>query len=250
MTSVDETSVEVEPETLARRFLDACAEIEQTLQRKYDLPRAGLGTVVRQAEKHDAVVRHNREALDMYVPLRNVMSHTAWQNGEPIASPLAETVAAIERLAEQIERPVQALTLSTRDPLTARSTDSLKATLSAMVQDDISQLPVYDDGDRGVRLLTTNAIARWVAKHIDASGTVHIENGTLDDALTFSEGHEGLEFLTKTASAATAIDKLTKATPPAALVITENGRPHEGALGIVVAADLPKLVAAVTVSID
>ncbi len=242
------------PESLARRFLDACADIEETLQRKYDLPRAGLGSIVRQAEAKDAVVRHNRRALDMYVGLRNVMSHTAWQNGEPIASPLPETVIEIERLAAEIERPVQALNFATRSPLTARATDSLKDTLAAMAKDDISQVPVYgDDGAgaaAGVRLLTTNAIARWVSSHINAEGTVHIEKGTLEDALTFSEGHERLEFVKKSASAADAIDRLTKVSPPAALVITEHGRPMEGALGIVVAADLPKLVAAVTVSID
>ncbi len=245
-------TVDVEPdnpESLARRFLDACAEIEETLQRKYDLPRAGLGSIVRQAEPKDAVVRHNRRALDMYVGLRNVMSHTAWQNGEPIASPLPETVTEIERLAEQIERPVRALSYATRTPLTAQATDSLKNTLTAMAQDDISQVPVYGD-DVGVRLLTTNAIARWVSSHINAEGTVHIEKGTLADALAFSEGHERLEFVKKSASAADAIDRLTKVSPPAALVITEHGRSTEGAIGIVVAADLPKLVAAVTVSID
>lgn len=233
------------PTTLARRFLDACAEIEQVLKQRYRLEAKTLGTIVRDVEPKDRVVRQNRGALLAFVELRNLLAHRPFHDGSPFAAPLQRTVDAVERLRDEIARPQLALSLATRDVLTSSEDLPLPGLLRAMAAGDISQVPVYGTGE--VRLLTTNAIARWLADHIEPDGTALIEECTTADALAHAEPHERIKLVARTATAAAALDQLTRSDPPAAVLITETGRSGEMPLGILAAADTARLVTALTV---
>lgn len=232
---------------LARRFLDACADIESALRHRYRLNVTGFGAAVREAERRDAVVRRNRTALDVFTELRNVLSHKAYQDGAPVAAPLRTTVEAIEKLRGEIVRPRPALDFAVRDVLIAHDSDPLPALLRVMASRDISQVPVYGS-DTSVRLLTTNAIARWVAAHIDQEGMVLIDAGTTADALAYTEPHESIRLERRTVPAAKVLEALTREEPPGAVVLTENGRANEAVLGILSPMDVPRLVQELTVS--
>ncbi len=237
------------PVDLARRFLDACADIENALKERYHLVSAGLGSVVRDAERKDPVVRQNRTALIVFTELRNVLSHNAYRGGEPVAAPLLTTVEAVEKLRAEIMRPRLAMEFAAREVLTARESDPLPRLLHRMVSLNISQVPVYMD-EGSTRLLTTNAIARWIARHMDVDGSVLIEAGTTADALDYAEEHETIKREKRTATAASVLEALTRDTDsrPGAVLLTENGRPGEKALGILSPADVPRLVRELTVA--
>lgn len=232
---------------LARRFLDACADIENTLKDRYSLNVNGFGAAVRESERRDVVVRRNRTALAVFTELRNVLSHKAYQGGEPVAAPLRTTVEAIESLRAEIIRPRPALDFAVRDVLTATESDPLPMLLQTMASRDISQVPVYRS-DASVHLLTTNAIARWVAAHIDDDGSVLIDSGTTADALGYTESHESIRIERRTAPAAKVLDLLTREDPPGAVLLTENGLANESALGILSSTDVPRLVHELTVT--
>lgn len=234
------------PDVRARRFLDAFADIETVLKERYHLRETGLGGILRELGRRDPTVTRNAPALRVFTELRNVLSHTSYRHGEPVASPLASTVQAIERLRQDIRRPRLALEFATRDILTAGPQAPLPELLRRMAADDISQVPV-STGDGEVGLLTTNAIARWVAAHIDADGYVIIDAGTTADALRFAEPHERVKLAKRTTTAAAALEDLTSTNPPGAILITETGRSGEKPLGILSATDVPRLVQELTV---
>lgn len=191
-------------------------------------------------------MRRNRAALQVFIELRNVLSHRSYQRGLPIATPLPSTVTAVEQLRDELARPTLALNLATRGVLTARHDDPLASLLREMTANDISQVPVYGPDDR-VALLTTNAIARWVAKHLEPDGTLLIDAGTTSDALALAESHERLKVVRRTSTAADVLDELTQSEPPAAILITDGGRPGHAPLGILAATDVGRLVTALTI---
>ena len=234
-------------EVLARRFLDACAEIETTLKNRYEAGGTGLGTIVREVQGRDAVVRRNRAALDAFTALRNVLAHSSYKGGAPVAAPLSSTVEAIERLRDEISQPRRALDLAVRDVLTAHERDPLPGLLRVMASKDISQVPIYL-ADGSVRLLTTNAIARWVAAHLDSDDVVLIQAGEIAEALEHAEAHEVIVTEKRAVTAARVLDRLTRDEAPLAVLITETGRPGESPLGILSTADVPRLVQELTVT--
>ncbi|HMO11012.1 MAG TPA: hypothetical protein PKB06_05810 [Actinotalea sp.] len=192
------------------------------------------------------MVARNRVALGLFTDLRNVLSHRRYVHGEPIATPLAATVAAIERLRDEIVSPKPALSFAARTVMTATPVAPLAEVLAQMAVADISQVPVAHPDGR-VDLLTTNAIARWVADHLEPDGSVLIQASRTSDALRYSEGHERVKLVKRTATVAAVLDLLTRTDPPTAVLITEAGRGTAQPLGILWASGHPKLVAAVTV---
>jgi hypothetical protein len=111
---------------------------------------------------------------------------------------------------------------------------------------DYSQLPVYDDGNyRG--LLTTNAIARWLADQMTSTDGL-AESESVRLVLGFAEQQERALHVPRTITAADAIHQLSRGgragKPVTALIITHSGKVTELPLAIVVADDLPALYAA------
>jgi hypothetical protein len=113
---------------------------------------------------------------------------------------------------------------------------------------DYSQLPVYGGGSY-VGILTTNAIARWLAAQLAATGGL-AEAETVGHALKFAEQHERAWHVPRSVTAADMIHRLWKGgqagTPLTALIITDSGRPNEKPLRVV-DDDLPALVSALAI---
>jgi len=226
----------------AREFLDACAQIEQTLKARHRLEGVhGFGEVVRAVRDRDSVVRRYRDALSAFAELRNAISHHSYQGGLPIAVPLRTTVEAAKRVRQEIERPLSAGQVVTGTPMIASITDPLREVLGRMTEESFSQVPLYR-GDEFAALLTTNAVARWVAANLDEDGIALLEGATAAAVLAFAEGHEVAEAVARTTPAATVLERLTSSSPPLAVLVTHNGRLSERPLGVLVAADVPRLL--------
>jgi hypothetical protein len=159
-------------------------------------------------------------------------------------------VEQIEKLREQIMAPPTALrVLGSMEVCIAAPHERINRVLEHVRRFDYSQLPVYDNG-RYVALLTTNAIARWLAKQLaDNSGLA--EEETVAQVLAFTEPYEQAVLLPRSVTVSTAIDHLSsggpRGRPAAALIITQSGKATEKPLAVVVADDLPKLSAALAI---
>lgn len=240
------------PPTLGGRFMSAFNDIEDyfraTLRADEHEPFTALAC--RYADKAK-IPRAQRDALSAFAALRNAISHGRYYNGQPIAEPNLAVVAQIEALLDQIRTPPTALSAVPSGPVsTASPTDQISMVLSAVREHGFSQLPVYDSNGYAW-LLTTNAIARWLAAQMDAEDGFAIDS-PVADVQAFVERHEIALLVPRSLTASRAIDLLSTGGPggrPAtALLITHNGKASEQPLAVVVSDDLPRLTAAVAIT--
>jgi predicted transcriptional regulator len=121
--------------------------------------------------------------------------------------------------------------------------EPISTVLGHVVGFDYSQVPVY--GDTGhVSLLTTNAIARWLAHQLELNHGL-AEGEPVHRILTFAEAHEHARLADHTITAAEAIYHLThserRRAPVPALIVTEDGEPASRPLRMITSSDLPAL---------
>ncbi|MFF3182073.1 CBS domain-containing protein [Rhodococcus pyridinivorans] len=232
----------------AREFLDLWADIEKHLRHKYPLPAhvRTMGEIIAETRTRDALVRRYEPALTAFRDLRNAIVHHPYRGDVPIATPRPDTVDRLRRIHKELLHPVQigkyvqAQTVSTAAP-----DEPLRDALHKMAEHSYSQLPVYEDG-RYLDLLTTNAVARWLAAQISDTGEVLVDQILVREVLDFVEPTELVVHRARTVSVAAVIDQFRKEDPTGTLVaviVSEQGRPTQKPLGVVVRDDLAGLLA-------
>jgi hypothetical protein len=107
--------------------------------------------------------------------------------------------------------------------------EPVSAVLEYVTRFDYSQVPVYD-GARYIGILTTNAIARWLAHQLTLNQGL-AEGEPVDRVLAFAEPHERAKLVGRSITGAEAIAQLTHGgegrTPVTVLIVTETGRATE-----------------------
>jgi len=232
----------------AATFLDLCAAIESALRDRHGLDRVhGLRDVVHEASvAGDVSVTYYREHLLGLAELHGVVLRSRDGSGAHVAPPLPDTIARAERIAQEITQPTPALRFASSAMSRAASSDALGPRLAEMRRRDFSQVPVYDGGVFA-GLLTTNAVARWLADQLDERGDAIVEDVHVRDVLPYVEEHEVAWFVPQHTPACEVVSVLLGERPPLAVILTASGRDTEPPLGLVVAADLPELLAALAV---
>jgi len=232
----------------AAALLELCADIEHTLRDRHRLARVhGLRDVLHEAHSAgDPSVVFYRESLLGLAELHGVVLRSRDGGGTPVAPPLPETIARAERLAQEIARPTPALRFASSALSRASSGEALGPRLVEMRRRDFSQVPVYDAGVFA-GLLTTNAVARWLADQLDDRGDAIVEDVHVRDVLPYVEEHEVARFVSQHTAACEVVAMLLGERPPLAVILTTHGRESEPPLGLLVTADLPELLAALAV---
>lgn len=232
----------------ATAFLAAFNDIEAHLRRSLKArPSDGFKWMVNLSHRKHGLSDAQRSALMAFSDLRNAISHGEYRDGRPIADPLPETVADIERLARVLIDPPTVLgVLPQRRPVTVTPEDSIEDVFRILAETTYSQFPVYEGGTEGgtcTALLTTDAIARWVAHDYGADGSLEARN--VADVLEWAGSRDAPYLMPRTTTVQDAIAALTipgdDGLVPRALIITEHGRPHQKPLRVVGGADLPAL---------
>ena len=141
-----------------------------------------------------------------------------------------------------------------RDALGAKKSDSfawmarLAAKRGVLTHDQAETLQEYAElrnaishGEYG--LLTTNAIARWVAAELDADRT--LPAASVAEVLEHSGKLDEPVFLPRTVTAAMAMEALSTPLPSGAVprlaIVTEHGKPTEKPISVLGATDIPAL---------
>lgn len=237
--------------TPGARFLAAFNNIENHLRTSLNAETYVEFTQLarRYAEKKQLPAQH-LSALLAFASLRNAISHSRYYGGRPIAEPVEEVVAEIERLWTQISAPPLALTvLGGGDVCQVHPDEPISVALDYVRRFNYSQLPVYDEnGYLGV--LTTNAIGRWLADQLSHIGLA--EGEPVRQVMRFAEEDERAELVPRAITAAEAIDRLSRGRDSgrhvAALIISQRGYKTEKPLAVVVPYDLPALSAALAIA--
>ena len=142
-------------------FLAAFNSIEKFLRSELDAKRSdSFSWMARLAAKKGVITLEQSETLQEFADLRNAISHGEYDNLRPIAEPLPETVAEIERIRDSLLAPTLALDVIEHQRVVTFSPDTdIHEPLDIIASQGLAQFPVYDG--ECVGLLTTNAIARW-----------------------------------------------------------------------------------------
>jgi predicted transcriptional regulator len=236
----------------ATRFLAAFNEIEDHLRRALGADaHVDFGQLTRVFAARRHLLRAQVDALSAFAALRNAISHGRYYDGRPIAEPVPEVVAQIERLRDQITSPPVALTvLRSMEVCSVSPGDPIVRALEYVGRFDYSQLPVYDQGAY-VGLLTTNAIARWLAAQLADNGGL-AESERIGDVMRFAEPHEKGLLVPRAVTVTDAVHRLTRGgvngQPVTALIVTADGQAHQKPLAVIVNDDLPALSAALALS--
>lgn len=198
------------------------------------------------AAKKKVITRDQADTLIEFAELRNAISHGEYRDLRPIAEPLPETVAEIEQLREALLRPALALdVIRPEKVLTFSPDDDVLEPLRALRETGHKQFPIYDNGVC-VGLLTTNALARWAAREVEED--TRLRSATVNEVLELSGRHDQPVFLPRDVTAAAAVDALTTPLGSGALprmaIITENGNPRQRPFAVLVATEIPALLAA------
>jgi len=233
------------------RFMAAYNAIETHLRRAIGADDgAGMNSVLARAVGEGLLTAQQRQALHPLVKLRNVISHGTYRNGRRVAEPVEEVVEEIERLHTQVVTPPLARdVLMAREVVAFQEDVALKALLRAVDKDNYSQFPIYS-GTAYVGLLTTNAVARWLAARMTEGGPV-TASVTLGCLMDFAEKDEQAKFLRSDATAASVVRALSVSEagdpPHLAVILTATGHMDEKPHSLAVADDLHLLVPAITV---
>jgi hypothetical protein len=225
------------------KFLAAFNAIENHLRSRLNDDVSGFRKLAEKyADKFD-MRRQDLRALRVFADLRNVMTHSEYYDGKPIAVPVAGIVTSIETLRDKIRCPPTVLGILPHRPVVRFSPeDPIRAVLEEVRKHDYSQFPIYE-GHSYLGLLTTNCVGRWLADRLVTDELA--ESEPVSAVLKFAESHDTAAHLPRNATVLHAIKKLSPpahgSLPPAALIITEAGKPNEAPLAIVVADDLATL---------
>ncbi|MGO8966914.1 CBS domain-containing protein [Mycobacterium sp.] len=224
-------------------FLAAFNQIENHFRSRLSDDHSGFRQLAdKYADKYGLRTQDMR-ALRMFADLRNFLVHNEYYNGEPVADPVPGIIAAIQGLREKILQPPLVLSVLPHRPISQFSPgDPVSSVLDAVRKHDYSQFPIYNRPSY-CGLLTTNCIGRWLADRLLTEELA--ESEPISTILQFAEPRDTAAHLPRSATVAQAIRKLSLPAsgghPPAALLITENGKIDQKPLAIVVADDLTVL---------
>lgn len=234
----------------ADRFLDAFNRIELILKKRAKDADKNLGfsALVRSSKE---LVQRQRDLLLDYANLRNAIVHTrGGQIGQPIADPRLSTVQSIEKQADVLERPPIVLEVLKLQPPIVHPIDSsiFEFFNDVKLPHNYSQAPVRDNKG-ALHLVTTNAVARWVAASYEPKQGAILSDASIGEVLAYSELGDRVEIRPRgfKVSQAWRVFSGETGSPPAAVVFTHSGSATEKPLGMCVRADLPDMLRALGV---
>ena len=240
----------VDDHSRAARFLDSFHRVESLLA-------ARLGSETQRLTFYE-LVRRSKDLTDQQKnrlrdigDLRNAIVHApgGWRQN-PIADPREDIVSWLETQVELIERPPLVLTtLKLQPPRVLDSDSDLIVFLDQVRDQDFSQSPVRMP-DGGLGLITTNAVTRWIASGYDEGVGVALAQAEIADVLTFVEAEDQLVVKPRNLRVVEAVRLFAGAqrgSIPAAIVLTEDGKPEHKPIGICARADVAELLQALGV---
>lgn len=232
------------------RFISALESIKGNLERVYNRSFTGVGAAINHARQNGhKVAQQNEPALTALINLRNAIQHNAYKRGAPIATPRGDAVEQAEVLAEHIANHPPVRDFMVKNPAVLQPSTPLELVATQIVDNELSQLPVYDGGSY-LGLFTTNALARWFSKSVRTDGGVVFQGeSTVTDILPHAEAHEKAMFFKPSASAYKVCDKLSGGQPdtPIAALVTTDGTAAGQLQGLVTRFDVPRILRELTI---
>ena len=225
------------------RYLDAFNAIEKWLRdqtpgsERHDFP-----TLVELAsERHHGVRRHASKLKDLN-RFRNFVVHDFSQS-KALAMPTNWAADLITAVRTELLTPEPLLSFAAKPVATCQPSDGITLAVTKMREGKFSQIPVCDDS-KCLGLLTAETIARWLSAELPINGGL-VEEQSIANVLGHQEDPDNHTFVGRSANVDDALAAfeafMARGKRLDAVLITQNGRPTEGLLGVVTINDVPTL---------
>ena len=219
------------------RFLGAFNAIEGELRRRLDADKnTGYRELARRFRAANGWWRRSYEAMETIADMRNFLVHEKVHPAIYAAVPSEEVIELIERLRDQLMRPVTVMDKYSREVVEFAPSDPLAAVLRVIDERAITFFPVREGG-KFHGLLTTNGIAHWLARAGRSIGLADLDT-PVAEALAVQEAEENVRFVRRTTPVDEAFELFTVYPQLQAVIITHSGNASESPLGIVTAWDV------------
>ena len=234
------------------RFLIAYNSIDQFLRNECkDNYNTGFKTLVNIISESNRTINYYQDILKQYGRLRNAIVHGKCKSYDVIAEPHEKIVDDIERIEKIILNPPKVFSSFCKSQKTVYTLDkhsSIKQAIAIMKDKKYSQIPIVTKHENFHDLLTANTISLWLAINIKDEGIL-LENTEclIENVLECKEKDwEEHKFISRNAEVFEALEhfnlSIKNGKQLSALLVTQNGKKTEKILGIVTAADLPKIL--------
>lgn len=217
-------------------FLDMYKQLEDVLEIKYRNARRHYSSVVFEFIKDDESAPV-RDKLEICREIRNLLTHSANLEGEPVVEPSAPVVEAMGEVLDFARRPPLAMEFATKGDqvMRAHMHQRVLRLMEVMEKNGYSHIPVMEQGEfRGVFSVGTvfQYILRSGGKGIQPDTTV----ADLAGHIGFSAHMENYEFVPKDAtyiSVRRIFERVRgKNQRVSVIFITEHGKVGEPLLGM------------------
>lgn len=229
------------------KFIKSFKELESLLKSILSLEEyISFNRMVEDASKKNSTIRNYQVDLKEFAELRNAIVHQRTDDNRAIAEPHPQTVSQIEIIVEKVKNPPKVIPEFQSKIETVSAEAQISDALDRFYKGNYSQLPVFENG-KFIDLLTTDAVARWIADNRDKVDDVYwLENTSVRKVLSYKEFEENYRFISRNTTLIEALKIFEeveyKVRPVDALLITNDGNKEQKLLGIITHYDVSKIV--------
>lgn len=225
---------------LSQRFEIAFNRVHKALSKMVKNVNGDIfSQLVAHGAKRHAIIRSYKDELFQFAKLRNAIVHEKLRADFYIAEPHREVVERIEEIATLLEKPVTALSISSRPVIYFNFHSFIKDVILAIHNNSYTKFPIYKDGTC-IGILTSGAIMKWMAKHL-SNDSIDLSNIRVGEGIPYETKHL-IEFADQNCDIFAVEEKFEKRHAHGkkleAVIITETGQIDEKPLGIITSWDL------------
>ena len=228
----------------AQIFLRMYRVLEGILEKRYEDVKKTPSVVVRYLSEADS--EPIRAELDTCREIRNILSHSADEEGNPLIEPSEAVLEQLAKILEYVQRPHLAMDLGTPADklLSARMNDRIQDLMRHMSRKGFSHAPVLEHGQL-IGVFSPMALFDWLERHGIAALTGDARVSWMRDVLNRDRnGAEKYRFLPKDATVyqarAAFEEEMGRNNRLSAVFITENGTGEEPILAMLTHWDVLK----------
>lgn len=196
--------------------------------------------MLKEGSRFNPIIHRFKEELFEFTDLRNAIVHNRSNNYRVIAEPHDFIVDQFVHIKNQIVNPVKMNSFH-KKVHTCKVSDRISVPLQLIHDNSISQVPVLDNNGLVVEILSASTIAYWLSDEKMAS----TESELVMEVLEHKEFKKNFDYIAANVTvfhAAEIYKNSYKEEPKGryfdTLLITQNGKPTESLLGLIVLSDI------------
>ncbi|WP_440895052.1 CBS domain-containing protein [Amphibacillus sp. Q70] len=225
----------------AERFIVAFNKIEKYFDQELNDTRyVPFHRAVLRLKMNNAIVNRYHNDLLEYSELRNAIVHERTKINYTIADPHVEVVEAIERIADEVTAPKLVIPTFSKTLQIIQADLTLKDVLATIRETKFTQFPVYRS-KQFIGLLTDKRVLHWIAQQMNGDFQ-ELLTTPIHELLQSEKTGQNYRFIPRSMNIYQAeeifLATIKKHEGVEALLITEDGKPHQKLLGMLTPHDL------------